>query len=211
LRLGLLSILACPICKYYPLKLNIFKWETDEEKFKQVEDTITEKKIEQLKNETIIKIIKNEKELRIKDNIVRSEKNFNDYIEELKKINDDILAIRDDSKTISKKILKIIIDELFSKIPEYKKDEITKNQIEIFEEIKYYIYLLNWYLFYPEIEEGIMFCNKCNRWFPITETIPQMLPDEVRREKPEKDFLKKWKDLIEDKIIIEGKPFNLKE
>ena len=32
----LLDILACPICKYYPLKLDILKWETSEKIFTKI-------------------------------------------------------------------------------------------------------------------------------------------------------------------------------
>ena len=70
--------------------------------------------------------------------------------------------------------------------------------------------MLNWYLFYAEIEEGIMICKKCNRWFPIIQTIPQMLPDGLRKEKPEKEFLQKWKDNIEEEILLKAIPFNIK-
>ena len=33
-----------------------------------------------------------------------------------------------------------------------------------------------------EIVEGIIVCPKCNRWYPIREEIPEMLPDELRKE-----------------------------
>jgi len=37
-----------------------------------------------------------------------------------------------------------------------------------------------------------------------------MLPDELREEKDEIPFLKKWKDKFPPKIVTDGKPFNLK-
>lgn len=210
LKAGLLTVLACPICKCYPLKLKIFKWETNTEDFEQLEESILEKKTEKLNMDIKIKIYKNMDEIKIRDNITRSEKPFKDYIEDLKKINDDIEAIEDKSKTFSNELLKIIKEELFNKFKDYEMDDGIEDQRNFFESIEFYIYLLNWYLFFAEIEEGIMICDNCNRWFPIIETIPQMLPDEVRSMKPEKEFLLKWKDLIEEKVIEEGKPFNLK-
>jgi uncharacterized protein YbaR (Trm112 family) len=61
-----------------------------------------------------------------------------------------------------------------------------------------------------EIAEGVIICPKCSRWYPIREEIPEMLPDELREEKDEIPFLKKWKDKFPPKIVTDGKPFNLK-
>jgi len=54
-------------------------------------------------------------------------------------------------------------------------------------------------------------CPKCLRWYPIRDEIPEMLPDELREEKDELPFLRKWKNKIPKKILLQGKPFNLKE
>jgi uncharacterized protein YbaR (Trm112 family) len=62
-----------------------------------------------------------------------------------------------------------------------------------------------------EIIEGMIVCPKCLRWYPIRDEIPEMLPDELRSKRDDVNFLKKWKDKIPEKILIEGKPFNLKE
>ncbi|MEM1990316.1 MAG: Trm112 family protein [Candidatus Bathyarchaeia archaeon] len=62
-----------------------------------------------------------------------------------------------------------------------------------------------------EIIEGIIICPKCLRWYPIRDEIPEMLPDELRNKKDEVSFLKKWREKIPEKILLEGKPFNLKE
>jgi uncharacterized protein YbaR (Trm112 family) len=60
-----------------------------------------------------------------------------------------------------------------------------------------------------EIVEGLITCPKCLRWYPIRDEIPEMLPDELRKESEDLPFLKKWKDKIPDKILQEGKPFRL--
>jgi len=36
-----------------------------------------------------------------------------------------------------------------------------------------------------------------------------MLPDELREEKDELPFLRKWKQKFPKEILLEGKPFNL--
>ncbi len=61
-----------------------------------------------------------------------------------------------------------------------------------------------------EIVEGLIICSKCNRWYPIVEEIPHMLPDELREEKEDKPWLEKWKEKVPAKILDDGKPFNLK-
>lgn len=60
-----------------------------------------------------------------------------------------------------------------------------------------------------EIVEGVIICPKCLRWFPIRNEIPEMLPDELRNKREDMDFLVKWKDKIPERILLEGKPFNL--
>ncbi|MDR0797099.1 MAG: Trm112 family protein [Nitrososphaerota archaeon] len=61
-----------------------------------------------------------------------------------------------------------------------------------------------------EIVEGVIFCPKCHRWYPIRDEIPEMLPDELRKNSEDLPFLKKWKEHIPENIVNNGKPFNLK-
>lgn len=60
-----------------------------------------------------------------------------------------------------------------------------------------------------EVDLGILFCPECNRWYPIIDEIPILLPDEMRNKKEDLEFLKKNKDGIPSKIIEKGKPWNL--
>jgi len=61
-----------------------------------------------------------------------------------------------------------------------------------------------------EIVEGVIICPRCQRWYPIRDEIPEMLPDELRDAKDELPFLEKWKSKIPKTILSEGKPFTLK-
>ena len=60
-----------------------------------------------------------------------------------------------------------------------------------------------------EIETGIITCPKCNRWYPIIDEIPHMLPDDLRERNEDLSFLQQWKEKIPQKIVQEGQPFNL--
>ena len=60
-----------------------------------------------------------------------------------------------------------------------------------------------------EIEEGILICSSCGRWYPIIETIPHMLPDDLRQPREDTEFLEKWKGKVPESILKEGKPVNL--
>lgn len=59
-----------------------------------------------------------------------------------------------------------------------------------------------------EITEGLITCQACNRWYPIIDEIPFMLPDKLRDGKDDLPFLRKWKSKFPEKILKEGKPFN---
>jgi len=59
------------------------------------------------------------------------------------------------------------------------------------------------------IINGVLFCNKCSRFYPIVDEIPIMLPDELRNKANDIKFLEQWKDKLPRKIVNEGKPWHL--
>jgi uncharacterized protein YbaR (Trm112 family) len=59
------------------------------------------------------------------------------------------------------------------------------------------------------ISEGVIFCSKCSRFYPIIEEIPIMLPDELRDKKLEIEFLKNNKQNLPEKIITKASPWHL--
>jgi uncharacterized protein YbaR (Trm112 family) len=62
-----------------------------------------------------------------------------------------------------------------------------------------------------EIVSGLLACpnQECCMWYPIIEEIPHCLPPELRSEKEDLEFLRKWRKQVPDKILREGRPFNL--
>jgi uncharacterized protein len=59
------------------------------------------------------------------------------------------------------------------------------------------------------ISDGVLFCNKCYRFYPIIDEIPVLLPDELREKQKDIEFLQKWHDKIPSKVINEGNPWHL--
>jgi uncharacterized protein YbaR (Trm112 family) len=59
------------------------------------------------------------------------------------------------------------------------------------------------------ISEGILFCAKCHRFYPIIDEIPVLLPDELREKRKDIDFLQRWQNKIPAKVINQGKPWHL--
>ena len=59
------------------------------------------------------------------------------------------------------------------------------------------------------ISEGIIFCSKCSRYYPIIEEIPIMLPDELRDKNRDIEFLNKYKNALPDQIMTKGLPWHL--
>jgi len=59
------------------------------------------------------------------------------------------------------------------------------------------------------VSEGVLFCTKCSRFYPIIEEIPIMLPDELRDKKQEMEFLRNNKNTLPEKIITKANPWHL--
>ena len=59
------------------------------------------------------------------------------------------------------------------------------------------------------ITDGILFCNKCYRFYPIIDEIPILLPDELREKQKDINFLHKWYNKIPAKVINEANPWHI--
>jgi uncharacterized protein len=59
------------------------------------------------------------------------------------------------------------------------------------------------------IEEGLLLCRTCLRFYPITEEIPIILPDELRDKKKDMEFLKTWNESIPNDLLKNLKPWTL--
>lgn len=59
------------------------------------------------------------------------------------------------------------------------------------------------------VEEGLLLCRTCLRFYPITEEIPIILPDELRDKKKDMEFLKTWNESIPPDLLKTLKPWTL--
>lgn len=59
------------------------------------------------------------------------------------------------------------------------------------------------------IVDGVLLCDECDRFYPIIDEIPVMLPDDLRNTREDTDFLNKWKDRLPKETVAKGKPVNL--
>ncbi|MFX1394296.1 MAG: Trm112 family protein [Promethearchaeota archaeon] len=204
----LFDILACPMDKHYPLKLYIFAFETEPDEFQSIIKIYQERDLDLIKNQEIIEVSKENDKFYVKDNIIIEKNNAETYFKLIIASINELTNIIDKSPyEVTQKCFVLISTEILDKILEFSKDL----NMEKIETLLPELYFVNKIKIETEIESGLLFCEKCNRWFPIVETIPQMLPDEYRDEEKDTQFLKRWKkNLLDDEFLKQDlKPFNL--
>jgi|TARA_B100000315_G_scaffold41993_1_gene36887 hypothetical protein len=59
--------------------------------------------------------------------------------------------------------------------------------------------------------DGVLLCSKCNRYYPIIDEIPVMLPDELRKRNEDLEFLSKWVKELPNEVVYSGQPVHLKK
>ena len=207
MKIWLQDILACPICKHYPLNLYIFSYETNEKVFKDFINNYMNKDINFHLKEKIPEWTQDKDPISIKDNIVIEETNIKDYIDLIKSSIEEINFIFDKSSyDQSKKCFDIIKTNVKKKISEFSDYSNTNKIDEILPELNF----LNRLKIEIEINTGLLFCNKCNRWYPIINSIPRMLPDEYREKEKDIEFLISHKNFLNEEFFNKNlKPFNL--
>jgi len=203
----LFDILACPNDKYFPLKLYIFSFETKAEEFQAFIDIYEKRDLTFIKEQKVIEVSQERDFLFIKDNVTIEKSPLKSYLGLIISSINELDNIFDKTKNkYSKKCFSLIKIEIKQKIVEFLKNFNFNNIENIFPEL----YFLNKIKVETEIESGLLFCDKCNRWYPIIDTIPQMLPDQFRDKKKEIEFLKINKNLLDEEFFNQNlKPFNL--
>lgn len=178
-------MLACPIDKHHPLEAYFFTWETTNEDLGKINREagkplkIFSKQYRHLAKQIIDNTISPNSMHAIKD-----------YSE-----NTDTLQLLKDLRKFVKKL-------------EYEQFD----EKRLLKEFSEGIDILYRYLNLIEVEEGLLYCPECGRWYPIgssVETIPELMPDDLREKDRELEWLEKWRDWLPTKIIEEGKPYTV--
>jgi uncharacterized protein YbaR (Trm112 family) len=163
--------------------------------------------IDDINNEGIIEISKDDKTSYIKDNIIIEKSTAKIYLKLIMESIDELSNIYDKtSNIIAKECFRLITNDIKIKLLNFSEDL----NIEKINEILPELFLLNKIKTEIEIESGLLFCDRCHRWFPIIDTIPQMLPDEYRDQEKDTNFLETNKNLLDQKFLKQDlKPFNI--
>jgi len=203
----LLDILACPIDKKYPLQLYIFSFENPKEIFSSILEIAKYNDLKRIKSENVVKTSQVDGQLNVQDDIVLEKTPVLSYLDLIKRSLDELESVVDLTEIKSSKtLLNYIRSDIYKKIENSSKI-LPKNDLD---DILPELVIINKYKFEIEIDTGILFCPECKRWFPIIDTIPQMLPDDYRDEKLELEFLKNNKNLLDEKFLQQDlKPFKL--
>ncbi|MFX0020243.1 MAG: Trm112 family protein [Promethearchaeota archaeon] len=203
----LFDILACPIDKHFPLELYIFSFGTKEDEFQTFVNNYKKKDLEIVKKESILEIFRENEDIFIKDNVIIEKNPIQKYLELIISSINEFDFIYDNSSSKASKIcFNIIKNEIKKKIITYSKNI----QLDKIETLLPELFFINKIKLETEIESGLLFCPKCKRWFPIRDSIPQMLPDEYRNKNEEIDFLKYNSKLLGEKFFKHDlKPFNI--
>ncbi|MHA1804843.1 MAG: Trm112 family protein [Promethearchaeota archaeon] len=203
----LFDILACPIDKHFPLKLFIFGYETPIEKFQSILNIYAHRDLKLIKNKKIVEISKENENLVVKDNIILDFTPLDQYLKKIIASIEELEHVEDRSgNELSIKCFELSRTTIKQKLLEFQDHMKPEKLDSILPELVF----LNQVKLEMEIETGILFCEKCKRWYPIVETIPQMLPDQYREKNKDLEFLKNHRHFLLDKFFNQDlKPFTL--
>ena len=196
----LLDILACPIDKHSPLNMYIFSINANSGEIERISSIYQKKNIRFIQDEKIINYFEKNGNIYLKDKIIAETGIFKDYLKHILSKMDLLEYVVDEtSNKIVSSFLKKITTEVKNKITELS----LKLKNAKVEEILPDLYLINKILLDLKVDTGILFCQKCNRWYPIYEGIPQLLPDNQRNEKEEIKRFGKLHDKLNQ--VLKGK------
>ncbi len=210
MKLWLLEILACPIDKVFPLELTVLKWQDEgnvDDNIKQLIEMYKKGQVLPAKTESPLHLeIKDDNKIYINDFLILKPTPLDEYLQELILKLEELDLVHDLSQWQGEIALKLCSETIKGKLqdalkkiiemnrtnPTQEKQENSEKIMKIYEKIILDLEFLNLFKYNLEIDEGVIKCPKCNRWFPIFETIPQMLPDEVRNSETDLKFKEKW-------------------
>lgn len=184
----LLNVLACPIDKHHPLEAYILKWETGESEFEKI----------------------NREAGKYNPFFKKQYSHLADQISDGTISPPAITSIHD--TTTSPYALELLADtRKFLNRLSYEGNQRPDALLSRFPEG---IDILYRYLNLVEVEQGLLRCSVCGRWYPVgraVESVPELMPDDLREREEELAWLQKWRDVLPDEVTLKGEPFHLEE
>ena len=181
-----MNILACPIDKHHPLEAYFYSWETTEDELEKINNDAG-------KPNPVFKKQYRHLTKQIADGTISL---------------DALNEIRDKTDSLPTAELYMDVKKFIDKLG-LEKDKSEENLLTRFPDGLDVLYR---YLNLVEVEEGLIRCPECDRWYPIgsaVETIPELMPDDLREEDRDIEFLKKWESKLPEEVKTGGKPFSL--
>ncbi len=182
----LLNILACPIDKHHPLEARFFSWETSEEDMRKIASEAGmpshyfRKSYRHLAKQLL--------DGTISPAAVRA-------IE-------DVTGSRDSAGLLAEAVEAV---GRLEQVLDRSEDELLREFPDDLDRLYRFLNLV-------EVDAGLLVCPECGRWYPVgsaVETIPELLPDDLREEERDLAWLERWRDRVPASVLERGKPFNL--
>lgn len=187
MRPWLLNVLACPMDKHHPLEAYFFTWNTDQQGMRAIVSGAGEATHHFRKG----------------------------YLHLARQVRDGTISppalrnIRDLTESGESKLLLERAVEAMGRL----EGAGAISEEELLRGFEGEIDILYRFLNLIEVDEGLLVCPRCGRWYPIgsaVETIPELLPDDLRDRERDLNWLERWRPLVPKSVAEEGKPFNLK-
>jgi uncharacterized protein YbaR (Trm112 family) len=199
-KLWLLELLACPLDHAFPLACTIFRWRSE-----STETNAITTALEAYRNRiplpslttTPLAVQSTESALLIRDNLIIKPTPFPEYLQQLIDKLSELEVVHDLSDTEGEQALTVLRTELKQKLIEATKKITSSTKVSeqevILKSITPDLEFLNYCKYTLEVEDAVLECPHCNRWYPVFETIPQLLPDNLRDKAHDNAFMKQWK------------------
>jgi uncharacterized protein YbaR (Trm112 family) len=182
----LLNILACPIDKHHPLEARFFSWETSAEELRKIASGAGEPS-------------------------PHFRKSYRHLAKQLKDGTISTSAMRAiEDATGSEYSARLLADavEAVDRLEEI----LDRPEEQLLRDFPQDIDRLYRFLNLIEVDAGLLVCPECDRWYPIgsaVETIPELLPDDLRERDRDLAWLECWQEQVPSSVLERGKPFNL--
>ena len=199
MKLWLLEILACPLDHAYPFECVIFRWaqhEKGKDLVKACIEGYRQGTVNPDQTKSPVNFMDAENTILLNDDLVIKPVPFPDYLSTLAMKIKELDVVHDQSTWAGEEALTIIRGEIAQQIDNgiarLKKAPDAIQQHALLEELMPSLEFLNYVKYRMEIEDAVLKCPQCKRWYPVYETIPQLLPDGLRNKMHDAEFSEKW-------------------